>query len=166
MNRLPFLFPRPYRLALALCAALGAFLIAFPLLTDRWTGEKAFSTFTRRDWALFGGFLAVEIGAGTLFFRCVVRACRLRTRYLAHFRLAGIAPEDCAFVWFDASGTARARIAACESGYCLRLDRFDWRKEAWRTRAEVACPTLQAVRETLCFRYRFLCEETAALFEE
>ena len=159
-------YPRKSYIYMALGTLCAALLFGNILATDHWTAETPFREFSRREWRLFFLFLLSEAAIGALLCLCAFRLSRITAarkeqfeQAFAPFRYAGIHPDEYAFVWFDCSGKARARITRLDNGYCAHVDAFDWQTERWTPCGAVEGDTLEDVQDALRHRFRFLCEE-------
>ena len=84
--------------------------------------------------------------------------------YFEGFRYTGIKPGDYDYIWFDFSGTERAKIAKMNDVFYLYVEAFDCETETWDAVNTVSVyDSLEDVRKTLFYEFDFFCEENAAI---
>ena len=118
MKKAEFLFPKKYWIYVSVCGVFAILLFVNIFVTDGLTGEKEFWYFSQQDWCYFALFLLTEIVIALFMFLFAVKAGKLSLNrqkqielYFEDFRYIGIKPGDYDYVWFDFSGTERAKIA-------------------------------------------------------
>lgn len=173
MKKAEFPFPKKYWIYVSVSGVFAILLFVNIFVTDGLTGEKEFGDFSQQDWCYFALFLLTEIVIALFMFLFAVKAGKLsvnRQKQIEHyfegFRYIGIKPGDYDYVWFDFSGTERAKIAKLNDVFYLYIEAFDRKTETWNAVNTVrVSDSLEAVRKILFYEFDFFCEENAAIDE-
>ena len=173
MKKAEFPFPKKYWIYVSVCGVFAILLFVNIFVTDSLTGEKELWDFSQQDWCYFALFLLTEIVIALFMFLFAVKAGKLsvnRQKQIEHyfegFRYIGIKPVDYDYVWFDFSGTKRAKIAKLNDVFYLYIEAFDRKTETWNAVNTVSVSdSLEDVRKILFYEFDFFCEEYAAIDE-
>lgn len=165
--------PPKYWVYLFAFGVLAVLLFVNIFATDGLTGEKEFWDFSQQVWCYFVLFLLTEIVIALFMFLFGVKAGKLSANrqeqiehYFEGFRYIGIKPGDYDYVWFDFSGTGRAKIAKLNDVFYLYVEAFDRKTETWNAVNTVSVSdSLEDVRKTLFYEFDFFCEANAAIDE-
>ena len=171
MKKTKFPFPRKYWIYVSICGVFAILLFVNIFVTDGLTGEKEFWDFSQQDWCYFALFLLTEIVIALFMFLFAVKAGKLSINrqkqienYFEGFRYTGIKPGDYDYIWFDFSGTERAKIVKVNDVFYLYVEAFDCETETWNAVNTVSVyDSLEDVRKTLFYEFDFFCEENAAI---
>ena len=171
MKKTEFPFPRKYWIYMSICGVFAILLFVNIFVTDGLTGEKEFWDYSQQDWCYFALFLLTEIVIALFMFLFAVKAGKLSINrqkqienYFEGFRYTGIKPGDYDYIWFDFSGTERAKIAKMNDVFYLYVEAFDCKTETWNAVNTVSVSdSLEDVRKILFYEFDFFCEENAAI---
>ena len=173
MKKKTFPLPKKYWVYLFAFGVLAVLLFVNIFVTNGLTGEKEFWDFRQQDWCYFVLFLLTEIVIALFMFLFATKAGKLYMnkqkqieRYFEGFRYIGIKPGDYDYIWFDFSGTERAKIVKLNDVFYLYVEAFDPKTETWNAVNSVSVfDSLEEVRKTLFYEFDFFCEENAAIDE-
>ena len=173
MKKTEFPFPKKYWIYVSICGVFAVLLFVNIFVADGLTGEKEFWDFSQQDWCYFALFLLTEIVIALFIFLFAVKAGKLsinRQKQIEHyfegFRYTGIKPEGYDYIWFDFSGSERAKIVKLNGAFYLYVEAFDPKIETWNAVNTVSVfDSLEEVRKTLFYEFDFFCEENAAIDE-
>lgn len=171
MKNKGFPFPKKYWIYLIFCVVFGILYFVNIFVTDGITGDKELWNYTQQDWYYFALFISTEALFILLIAFFATKAGKLISkrqeqliRYYEQFKFAEINHDDCEYLWFDFSGSMRARIVNPGNAYLLFVDSFDRKTESWNPFISASVfRTLFEIKYALFYEFDFFCEENSVL---